>query len=107
MSIPATIAGIQLFLEYFRSSKSPYLLVVVAATISLVLSCDSDIARDKKMVWYIAIPMYIILFIIRPCLFYDKSTKPLPLEDNDIEKQELMILKDNGKFVKQLACLVY
>ena len=63
LSPVGVISGVASIIDYFRPSKSPYLLVIVAGIGGVVLLCSDAFVTSGRFFW-IAIPIYIVLVIL-------------------------------------------
>ena len=63
LSPVGVISGVASIIDYFRPSKSPYLLVIVAGIGGIVLLCSEYFVRSGRFYW-IAIPIYIVLILL-------------------------------------------
>lgn len=56
------ISGVASVLDYFRPSKSPYLLVIVAGIGGVLFACSPFIKEQRF--FFIAVPIYVVLMIL-------------------------------------------
>ena len=62
MQAAGLISGVASVIDFFRPSKSPYLLVIVAGIGGVLLACSDFIDEDRFFL--IAVPIYIVLMIL-------------------------------------------
>ncbi|MCF6283163.1 MAG: hypothetical protein L3J28_13335 [Candidatus Polarisedimenticolaceae bacterium] len=92
-----TIAAIGPFIEYLRPSRSPYLLMVIFGTISLILT--ANFFQEHKEWLMLAMPQFLALMIFTAYAYYGKNEG---IEDN---QEEQLRFSRAFSIISALMCL--
>lgn len=91
MTMGSAFASLGPFFEFFRPTRSPYLLVVLFSVISLL---TSNILFEMKSrlydYWYaLAIPVFLILGVLTVFVFLHRESREAAEEERDIAEHHL------------------
>ncbi len=92
-----TIAAIGPFIEYLRPSRSPYLLMVIFGTVSLILTSGYFQKKDEWLM--LAIPQFLALIVFSAFAYYGRN-------ESEAENQEEQLRFSRAfSIISALMCL--